>query len=51
MPCENKSKTVFFAFSIVKNIAVFPALSKFAVKLFIELLLDQNQVLVVYLNL
>ena len=28
-----KSKTVFFASSIMKNIVVFPALSKFAVKL------------------
>ena len=30
VPCE-KSKTVSFAFSIMKNV-VFPALSKFAVK-------------------
>ena len=30
---------------------VFPALSKFTVKLFVELLLDQHQELVVYLNL
>ena len=30
--CEN-SKTVSFASSIIKNIVVFPALSKFAVKL------------------
>ena len=32
VPCEN-SKTVSFASSIIKNIVVFPALSKFAVKL------------------
>ena len=32
MPCEN-SKTVSFASSIIKNVVVFPALSKFAVKL------------------
>ena len=32
VPCE-KSKTVPFASSIIKNIVVFPALSKFAVKL------------------
>ena len=31
-PCE-KSKTVYFASSIMKNIVVFPTLSKFAVKL------------------
>ena len=33
VPCE-KPKTVSFAFSIIKNIVVFPSLSKFAVKLF-----------------
>ena len=32
VPCE-KSNTVSFASSMVKNIVVFPALSKFAVKL------------------
>ena len=32
VPCE-KSKTVYFASSIMKNIVVFPVLSKFAVKL------------------
>ena len=32
VPCE-KSKTVSFASSIMKNIVVFPTLSKFAVKL------------------
>ena len=31
VPCEN-SKTVSFASSIIKNIVVFPGLSKFAVK-------------------
>ena len=30
--CEN-SKTVSFAFSVINNIVVFPALSKLAVKL------------------
>ena len=37
VPCE-KSKTVSFASSRIKNILVFPALSKFAVNLFVELL-------------
>ena len=32
VPCE-KSKTVSFASSVIKNIVVFPALSKFALKL------------------
>ena len=32
VPCE-KSKTVSFASSIIKNIVLFPVLSKFAVKL------------------
>ena len=32
MPCE-KSKTVSIASSIMKNIVVFPGLSKFAAKL------------------
>ena len=32
MPCEN-SETVSCASSIIKNIAVFPAVSKLAVKL------------------
>ena len=32
VPCE-KSSAVSFASSIIKNIVVFPALSKFAVKL------------------
>ena len=32
IPCE-KSKTVSLASSIIKNIVVFPGLSKFAVKL------------------
>ena len=31
VPC-GKSKTVSFPFSIIKNVVVFPALSKFAVK-------------------
>ena len=32
VPCE-KSKTVYFDSSIIKNVVVFPVLSKFAVKL------------------
>ena len=43
---------VSFTFSIMKNIVVFPARSRLPVKLFFfVLLLDQYQVLVVYLNL
>ena len=45
VPCEN-SQTVSFAFSIIKNIVVFPSLSKFS-----ELLLDQHLMLAVNLNL
>ena len=48
LPCEN-SKTVSFASSIMKNIVVFPALSKFAVKLIN--FLDQHLMAAVYLNL
>ena len=50
VPCE-KSKTVSCASSIIKNIVVFPALSKFAIKLIAEFPLDLHQELDVYANL
>ena len=45
------SKTVPFASSITKNITVFPALSKFKIKLICWVFLGSSQELAFYLNL
>ena len=50
VPCE-KSQIVSFAFSIKKNIVVFPAQSMFAVKLICWITLGSESRFVVYLNL
>ena len=50
VPCK-KYKMVSFASSVMKNIVAPAAQSRFSLTLIVVLLLDQHQVLVVYLNL